>query len=142
MPFGTGTSKLGLLGGTRRARRPSPLGRLVRAALIAAALLMVATAAIAYSNNKLRKRKTYIVLAELTDVVHRFHDDFRRWPDSLGQLLDPPAGQRPYMRAIPNDGWGNRFRYEVVPEPPPGTFRLISGGPDGNPDTGDEIESL
>jgi len=132
-----------LLGGVRRPVRRSPVGRVVRLALLAAALLMFVTASISYSNNKLRRRKTWMTIAELTDAVLRFQHDFQRWPDSFDQLLRPPADQPPYLESLPRDAWGHPFRYRRVTEPAPaGGFRIVSDGPDGRPDTGDDIENL
>ncbi|MBI5502003.1 MAG: type II secretion system protein GspG [Deltaproteobacteria bacterium] len=131
-----------LLGGPRRAARKRPWWRIVRLALLAVAALMITTAAISYSNNKLRRRKTYMTIAELTDAVLRFHHDLQRYPESFDQLLRPPADQPPYLDGIPNDAWGNPFRYRLDLEPAPGVFHVVSCGPDGEPGTGDDIENL
>jgi len=130
------------LGGGRRPSRKRPVWRVLRVALLAAAALMVVTASISYSNNKLRRRKTYMTVAELTDAVLRFHHDFQRYPDAFDQLLRPPADQPPYLERIPQDAWGNAFRYQLVPEPAPGSFRILSNGPDGQAGTADDIENL
>lgn len=131
-----------VLGASSRPHRRGRTLRFFRWAALAAAGLMIATAAISYSNNKLRRCKTYVVLAELTDVVYRFQHDFQRFPDSLEQILRPPAGQRPYAEKIPKDAWGKPFRYEVMIESGSGSFRIVSDGPDGEPDTRDDIENL
>ena len=130
------------VGGGRRPARKQPVWRVLRLLLLAVAALMIVTASISYSNNKLRRRKTYMTVAELTDAVLRFHHDFQRHPDSFDQLLHPPADQPPYLEAIPRDAWGNLFRYTLVLQPAPGTFRIVSDGPDGEPGTGDDIENL
>jgi hypothetical protein len=130
------------LGGVRRHVRRSPAWRVARAVVLAAAALMIAAAAIGYSNDKLRRRTTYMTIAELTDVVYRFHHDFQRYPDSFDQLLRPPADQPPYLESVPRDAWGNPFRYEVQVDPPPGSFRIVSSGPDGERGTEDDIENL
>lgn len=126
----------------RRAGRRPGGWRWIRLALLGAAALMVATAAISYSNNKLRRRKTYMTIAELTDAVHRFHHDFQRYPDSFDRLLEPPAGQPPYLERVPDDAWGNPFRYRVEIEGGRERFVLVSDGPDAEPGTRDDIENL
>ena len=131
-----------LLGGLRRPMRKRPLWRVVRLVVVAAAALMVTTAAISYSNNKLRRRKTYMTIAELTDAVLRFQHDFQRYPDSFQQLLQPPADQPPYLEKVPDDAWGNPLHYRLEMTPEPGRFYVVSSGPDGKPGTGDDIENL
>ncbi len=141
--LGPSRSPQPLLGGARRPARRRPLWRVLRLVLLAAALLMFVTASIGYSNNKLRRRKTWMTIAELTDAVLRFQHDFQRWPDSFDQLLRPPADQPPYLESLPRDAWGNSFRYLRVLEPgTPGEFHIVSDGPDGKPGTGDDIENL
>jgi hypothetical protein len=131
-----------LLGGARRPARKRPVWRVARLVVLALAGLMVTTAAIGYSNNKLRRRKTYMTIAELTDAVLRFHHDFQRYPESFEQLLHPPADQPAYLDRIPRDAWGNAFRYRLELEPAPGRFHVVSNGPDGVQGTGDDIENL
>jgi hypothetical protein len=141
--FGRGPSRaVPTLGGGRRPSRKRPFWRVVRVVVLAAAALMIVTASISYSNNKLRRRKTYMTVAELTDAVLRFHHDFQRYPDGFDQLLRPPADQPAYLERIPHDAWGNPFRYQLVLEPAPGTFHILSNGPDGEAETGDDIENL
>jgi general secretion pathway protein G len=131
-----------LLGGARRPARKRPIWRVVRIVVLAASVLMVTTAAISYSNNKLRRRKTYMTIAELNDAVLRFQHDFQRYPDSFDQLLRPPADQPAYLEHVPLDAWSNPFRYRLELEPPPGKFHILSNGPDGMPGTEDDIENL
>lgn len=127
----------------RKPARRNPVWSLVRLGLLAAAFLMIVTASISYSNTKLRQRKTWITIAEVTDAVLRFQYDFQRPPDSLEQLLRPPADQPPYLQSLPLDAWGREFRYIRILEPGSvGSFRIISDGPDREPDTEDDIENL
>jgi len=80
--------------------------------------------------------------------------DMRTFPsteDGLGALIKAPADEAkarkwdgPYLddEIIPGDAWDNAFVYEYLPPQPPATRdfpRLSSLGPDGLPNTEDDI---
>jgi len=64
------------------------------------------------------------------------------YPASLDQLITNPGNSTkwagPYLDTakLPKDPWGNDFIYEYQPGAKP---LIVSGGPDGQPNTADDI---
>ena len=55
-------------------------------------------------------------------------------PDSLGERW-----KGPYVRNLPLDPWGNPFQYRFPAQNSRDGYDLWSNGPDGQPDTEDDI---
>ena len=55
-------------------------------------------------------------------------------PDSLGERW-----KGPYVRNLPLDPWGNPFQYRFPAQKSKDGYDLWSNGPDGQPDTEDDI---
>ena len=55
-------------------------------------------------------------------------------PDSLGERW-----KGPYVRNLPLDPWGNPFQYRFPAQKSRDGYDLWSNGPDGQPDTEDDI---
>ncbi|HYD01207.1 MAG TPA: hypothetical protein VEB22_08270, partial [Phycisphaerales bacterium] len=68
-------------------------------------------------------------MAMLEDDIERFRRTNGRLPDSLTE-----AGRRGHRST--RDGWGRPLRMELNAD---GTFTIVSDGPDGVPQTGDDI---
>lgn len=97
-----------------------------------------------------RKRHLEAVrqLAVLAEAAERYRLDAGEYPSpprGLKALLEPPANLEhperwhgPYLNAIPKeDPWGNSYLYGCDPQGTQVTF--ASNGPDGKPDTADDI---
>ncbi|MEM7629813.1 MAG: type II secretion system major pseudopilin GspG [Planctomycetota bacterium] len=106
---------------------------------------------------------TRINLNTLNSALDGFRFDFRRYPtDDEGlavlwdrEQLDPDAETSnwngPYLREpMPNDQWGNAWEYlqesedfDIDDEDPSAVapYTLYSAGPDGEPDTEDDISA-
>lgn len=80
-------------------------------------------------------------LATLRTALEMFHKDCGRYPstrESLEALLRNPrvrGWDGPYIKTLFPDRWKNSYRYSMVK----GEMRLTSDGPDGKPDTSDDI---
>lgn len=60
-----------------------------------------------------------------------------RLPDTLEELAaENPKTGKPYIERIPKDPWGNPYDFADLDK---GDFELSSWGPDGQPDTDDDI---
>ncbi len=91
-----------------------------------------------------------IQIGVLSTALESYHLDVARHPggdEGLAALAQPPktgpAAARwkgPYVKSVPQDPWGNPFRYQF-----PGThgtaFDLWSAGPDGKDGTEDDVAS-
>jgi len=94
---------------------------------------------------------TKIQIANFEDALKTYHVEMRSFPsteDGLQALLEPPSDERaarkwagPYLdEEIPLDPWGNEYQYEYPPTHNQRDFPDIwSYGPDGEPDTDDDI---
>ena len=99
-------------------------------------------------------KTTKTQIANLEAALKMYKVDMRTFPsteDGLLALLKAPADENkarkwdgPYLddEIIPGDSWDNAFVYEYLPPQPPATRdfpRLSSLGPDGLPNTEDDI---
>jgi hypothetical protein len=80
-------------------------------------------------------------LKDLEQAIVMYYTQVSEHPETLSDLLNPPGGFEPYIDEIPKDQWGNEFIY-VYPNTSGSTpFRVFSSGPDGKPNTSDDIDS-
>ena len=68
--------------------------------------------------------------------------DVGAYPSTLDSLVNPPTDLKrpdkwrgPYTKSVPEDPWGNVYIYEVNGD----AFSIRSAGPDGAPNTNDDI---
>lgn len=64
------------------------------------------------------------------------HND--QYPDTLSDLM---SGKRKYLRDLKPDPWNNEYIYRHPGKYHADSFDLYSGGPDGIPDTADDVPS-
>lgn len=85
-------------------------------------------------DERLRASLAQDMLRVLSRAIDTFHVRERKCPESLGELTEPnPRTGEPCLESIPDDPWGNPYRYELVGLK---AYRIRSGGPNGM--TGDE----
>lgn len=67
------------------------------------------------------------------------------YPKSLQDLMVQPANAHnwhgPYLEKIPMDPWGNPYVYRFPGRHVPGSYDLLSVGPDGKEGTPDDVTS-
>ncbi len=76
------------------------------------------------------------------DTVQEFYLKERRLPESFDELITENERGHAYIpnqSEPPTDPWGNPF--EIRPGENRGKYEIISYGPDGQPDTEDDISS-
>lgn len=82
-----------------------------------------------------RLRTTEVQLSNLGHALDTFHIKSGRYPNAsegISILASPKFG---IIREIPLDPWGNEYVYV----PSDRFFKLTSNGPDGQPDTEDDL---
>ncbi len=77
---------------------------------------------------------TKLAIEQVEQALNEYQMDRHRFP-AAG---DMQSALRDYMDKVPTDSWGNEFRFEV-PGPNGMPFDIISNGPDGTPNTEDDI---
>ena len=80
--------------------------------------------------------------------AERYKLDCRNWPESLEDLIKKPSDSAlaerwagPYLNKnkIPEDPWGNEYRYSASGKKNSGSFDVWSVGPDGQDGSDDDI---
>lgn len=86
-------------------------------------------------------------LTKIRTAIAIYEVDTGRYPPDLGALVKMPDGLKgwkgPYLAAdVPKDPWGNPYGYRFPGKRRPESYDLFSNGPDGKPDTDDDLEPL
>jgi general secretion pathway protein G len=85
------------------------------------------------------RRTAVIQMSSLAEAIDLHVVRTRHLPKDLQALAEPgPDGGEPFLRdgRIPRDPWGAEFEYRPTG---PRTFEIRSPGPDGAPDTEDDL---
>ncbi len=95
-----------------------------------------------------RKGRAKADISTLTSALRNYEADNGLLPSSeqgLNALVEKPSGRgvsnswAPILKKLPNDPWKNPYQYRRPGSRDKGGFDLYSSGPDGQPDTGDDI---
>ncbi len=85
-------------------------------------------------------------VATIRGQINQFEIDNSRFPtneEGLAALVDQPPNAKdwkgPYLETMPLDPWQNPYIYRVPGQHNPRSFDVYSAGPDGQPDTQDDI---
>jgi len=136
---------------------------LIEILLVIVIILMLAGALVVYvlpQQKGAEKNTTRLLLNQIQSALDTYRLNLGQYPTEeqggLGALLVKPTfenerlgekWQGPYIKPGTKleDAWGNKIRYEVVDktlQTEPGTpdYKLYSVGPDGIPDTDDDIK--
>ena len=86
-----------------------------------------------------RIEATRALISNVSVAAKSYYIKYNKYPDSLEQLTKETDDEEPYLEGDLVDPWGNELRYE---KPSKGKrLMIISNGPDGEPDTEDDIFS-
>ncbi|MCA9214411.1 MAG: type II secretion system major pseudopilin GspG [Planctomycetales bacterium] len=124
----------------RRSRRTGfTLLEVLLVLVILVILGSMATVFIRGAGQRARRRAAEAQISAFDNALKMYEIDFQRYPDSsegLNALRFPPQGGAPYLdKDPPLDPWGSPYQYTSDGD----SFRIWSLGPDGNPDTGDDV---
>ena len=70
------------------------------------------------------------------DLYALDHND--TYPKALNDLV---SGERNYVKEMRNDPWGNTYFYKPPTDIKKANYKIYSAGPDGAPDTKDDVTS-
>ncbi len=92
---------------------------------------------------KARIRATRASIAAISTAVDMYEVDTGRFPPSLQSLITASGEQNwngPYIKGggLPVDSWGTAFSYSVQGN----TYKVISGGPDKQVGSSDDVTSF
>jgi len=99
------------------------------------------------TDENMHEKSTMAQINVVVYALNMFKEDNGRYPtpaEGLDALVHSPAGLtnwRQSMVEVPLDSWGNNFRYSCPGKKNPGSFDVISAGPDGKFGTADDIEN-
>lgn len=83
-----------------------------------------------------RRKEAEAEVGNLSQMITQFYVFSNEYPDSLDQLVNPPAGMSPIAEEVPLDPWGNDYQYSKDGN---SDFEISSMGPDGSSGGGDDI---
>lgn len=117
---------------------------IVLAIIVLVAFLVAGIVGSFYGYSKEREAEIF-VREKLSAPLTAFRLSVGRYPttqEGLGALLKAPDSIKklwngPYIDDVPNDPWGNPYRYESSPEGGGGNYKLWSLGADGIPSLDD-----
>ena len=138
---------------TRKLRRGLTLLELMIVLIILVGLLAIIGPRLLGSQKKADIRTAQAQIGNIESALDMYYVDMKSFPDTetgLSGLIEAPDDERrardwsgPYLdeTKLPLDPWGNEYAYENEPtesgsETKP---RIVSPGPDGEPDTDDDI---
>lgn len=77
-------------------------------------------------------------LASVAEAIERYRLENKRLPVTLAALTTPAPGPnaQPYLASPPVDPWGNELEFRLTSD---SAYSLRSLGPDGRPDTADDL---
>ncbi|MCC9608222.1 type II secretion system major pseudopilin GspG [Blastopirellula sp. JC732] len=124
----------------RRRRRGFTLLEVLLVLVILVILASFAGVAIFRAYDQAKGDSVKVQVEMLNQACKQYMLNVGQPPQALQDLVSAPAGSTkwkgPYLeKALPEDAWGNQFKYEVVNGMP----RVFSAGPDGVEGTDDDV---
>lgn len=135
---------------TRRRRRAQSGFTLMEVLLVLAILVILGTLVVTnfagvFAKSKIKAASAQVSALETQLDIYQL--DLGNYPQSQQglaalrtappDLADPSKWQGPYAKKdIPPDPWGNQYIYELIS---PTQYKVYSAGPDGQPNTEDDI---
>ena len=82
------------------------------------------------------EKTTNIQMGNLKAAIQQYRVEFNKAPSSLDDLVNTPKGTSLLDGdEVPKDGWDNEFTFEKTGN----KYKITSNGPDGLPNTEDDI---
>lgn len=133
-------------------RQGFTLIELLLVVVIIGILAAIVVPSISGSSEEARKKAATSQIAIFVNALQRYEMNVGKYPtttDGLISLLEVPASLTdpkkwtgPYIEArqLPVDPWGAEYQYEFPGKENPNTYDLFSCGPDGQPNTEDDVK--
>lgn len=84
-----------------------------------------------------RRSRAKAQMANFSAAIDMHHLQHKKLPDSLEALTETSARDpHPFLKKLPKDPWGNDYEYRVLDRR---NYEIRSYGPDGQPDTEDDL---
>jgi general secretion pathway protein G len=131
---------------TGKSRRGFTLVEMLLVLVILGVLAAIVYPKVAGRGEQARQTATQSQIAAFKTALDAFEVDNGYYPKGRNGLLDLVQKPRdatnwrgPYLESIPKDPWGNEYSYEQPGKHNPDSYDIMSVGPDGRPNTEDDI---
>lgn len=134
---------------TRAMRRAFTLLEVLMVIVILGVLAALLVPQFTGTREKAMINATRIQIEGMANDLERFKLDCGRYPtteEGLLALVEKPDDEEiadkwagPYLKKVPKDAWGHDLHYECPGQYNEDSYDLSSDGPDGQPDTEDDI---
>ncbi len=129
-----------------RLRRAFTLVEILLVVVIIGILAALVIPRIAGSSERARITATTTdINGGIKSALGQYEVDMGSYPKSLQDLVTPPSNARdwhgPYLESLPVDQWHHPYIYTFPGKHTPGSYDLLSVGPDGKEGTDDDIVS-
>lgn len=121
---------------TLRNQRGMTLVEIMIVLTIMASIMGIAGVFVVGALERAKVKEAETQVGQYANFVEEFYVYTGDWPDSLGQLSDPPSGVAPFVEEVKDDPWGNEYQYRTGGNR---GYELCSNGPDGSSGGDDDI---
>jgi general secretion pathway protein G len=118
----------------RRAARGMTLVEIMVVVIIISLITGVVGVTVFNRFNEAQRKIAATQLKEISDALDLYRLSLHAYPssaDGLGALTMPKNGEKPFIKSLPKDPWGNDYVYIYPGVHNPAAFDLFSYGPDG-----------
>lgn len=142
---------MGIMRSTGHGRGGFTLIEIILVVVIIMTLAAIAGPKIVGKAKQARQGATVATISNIKTALTNFEmhaDHFPSTSEGLQALMTKPSGLKddqwagPYLDNWPTDGWKRNFRYVCPSSNPDKDYDIISDGPDGQPNTKDDITNV
>jgi general secretion pathway protein G len=133
---------------TRAGRHAFTLVEMLLVLVILATLAAIVIPKLAGRGQQAKETAAHTQISAFEQSLDAFEIDTGSYPtgnNGLNALVDPPANVQnwkgPYLKNIPSDPWGQAYVYTFPGKNNPGSYDLVSGGPDMRVGSEDDINN-
>ena len=133
---------------SRAGRHAFTLVEMLLVLVILATLAAIVIPKLAGRGQQAKETAAKTQISAFEQALDSFEIDTGSYPagnNGLNALVDPPANAQnwkgPYLKNIPNDPWGQPYVYTFPGKNNPGSYDLVSGGPDMRVGSEDDINN-
>ena len=129
-------------GARRRRQRGMTLVEIMVVVVIISLVSGVVGVAVLNRLGEARTKVAYTQLKNISDALELYKLSMRNYPstsEGLQALVTPKNNEKPFMQQVPQDPWGNEYVYIYPGTHNPGSFDLMSYGPDSVQGGNDDV---